>query len=84
MPFTTAHGEDHIRRPDCLVHLTADAAHLFDDLRPDAVIGAAGQRREDPPPEAPTSSTITIVPPTTTSTTTLTSTTTAVPGVTTP
>lgn len=71
---------------ESVVYLTADAARLFDDLRPDAVIGAAGPRREDPPPEAPTSSTSTIVPPTTTSTTTptSTSTTTAVPGVTTP
>lgn len=71
---------------ESVVYLTADAARLFDDLRPDAVIGAAGPRREDPPPEAPISSTSTIVQLTTTSTTTLTSTstTTAVPGVTAP
>lgn len=63
-----------------VVYLTPDAARLFDDLRPDAVIGDPGPRRADAPPETTTT---TIVPPTSTTTTT-TSTTTPVPAVTTP
>ena len=50
---------------ESVVYLTPDAARLFDDLRPDAVIGEAGPpRRDEPPPTPapPSTSTTTFVP----------------------
>lgn len=48
---------------ESVVYLTPDAARLFDDLRPDAVIGEPGPARRDEPPPAPsTTSTTTFVP----------------------
>lgn len=42
---------------ESVVYLRPEAVELFDDLRPDAVIGEPGPRREDEPPDPPTTST---------------------------
>lgn len=68
-------GEVGTAGRESVVYLTAEAATIFDDLRPDAVIGEPGPTRDDGPPEAPTT-TRPFVPPT--------STTTQVPGRSTP
>jgi anionic cell wall polymer biosynthesis LytR-Cps2A-Psr (LCP) family protein len=74
-----------------VVFLTEDAPRLFDDLRPDAVIGAADGAPPPPPPPPPPESTTTTAPPApttappnTTTTTSTTSTTVSILGVPTP
>lgn len=57
-------GEVGTAGRESVVYLTPAAATLFDDLRPDAVLGEAGPTREDEPADAPSPST-TIVSPTT-------------------
>lgn len=48
-------GEVGTAGRESVVYLTADAARLFEDLRPDAVIGEAGPQRTDPPSTTTTS-----------------------------
>lgn len=61
-------GEVGTAGRESVVYLTPDAAALFDDLRPDAVLGEAGPPRADEPTDTPAPSSTLVPPPTSTTT----------------